>query len=156
MFPLFFLQCGAGLAAARQARGLAGKAHTARTGRCGQRIAYHCVGRRHGTLVPLRLRLAGSFWRRAAGLFLFGRMGLHEGLWLRPCRAVHTVGMGRAIDVVFLDRQGVVMKTVHALPPNRVAWCMRAHSVVELPAFYCSRHAHYPAALRRAMRQLIE
>lgn len=125
-------------------------------GGCGKRFVQHHAGRRHGTVVPLRLRTAASFWRRAAGLFLFRRMGLHEGLWLRPCRAVHTVGMGRAIDVVFLDRQGLVVKTVHALPPNRAAGCMRAHSVVELPAFYCRRYVHYPAALRRAMHQLIE
>ncbi len=121
-------------------------------GGCGKRFVQHHVGRRHGTAAPLRLRLAPSFWRRAAGLFLFRGMGPHEGLWLRPCRAVHTMGMRGAIDLVFLDRHGVVVKTVHALPPNRLAWCMRAHSVVELPPFYCRRHVHYPAALRRAMR----
>lgn len=122
------------------------------TGRCGRRAVHHYFGRRHGSVPPLRLRLAASFWRRAAGLFLLRDMGPHEGLWLRPCSAVHTFGMRRAIDVVFMDRRGRILKTVHALHPNRAAWCEGADSVVELPAFYCRRHGRYDAALRRAMR----
>lgn len=123
-------------------------------GLCGKRSAHHHAGRLFGSAPPLRLRLAASFWQRAAGLFLCRDAGPHEGLWLRPCRAVHTLGMGRTIDVLFLDRQGRILKTVHALRPNRAAWCPGAHSVVELPAHYCRRHGHYDAALRRAMRRL--
>jgi len=60
--------------------------------------------------------------------------------------------MRRAIDVVFMDGQGRILKVVHALAPYRAAWCWKAHSAVELPAFYCRSHGRYDTALRRAMR----
>lgn len=100
---------------------------------------------------PLRLHLAASFLQRAAGLFLLGRLAPNEGLWIRPCHSIHTFGLGYPIDVVFLDVHGRVLKTVHALHPNRVAWCRRAWSVVELPAHYCRRHRNYQTVLRQAM-----
>lgn len=53
------------------------------------------------------------------------------GLWLGPCAAVHTFGMRYAIDVIFLDHRGHVIRCVPALPPWRWAVCMRAVSVVE-------------------------
>ena len=43
-----------------------------------------------------------------------GRLGREDfdgALVLRPCRWVHTVGMRFAIDVAYLDRDGVVIKT---------------------------------------------
>lgn len=106
------------------------------------------------TVPPLRLYLAASFWQRAAGLFLYPQCEADGGLWLRPCRAIHTVGLGRAIDVVFLDRQGRVLKTVQALRPYRLAWCWRAYSVVELPAHYCCINKYYRASLRRAIARI--
>jgi uncharacterized membrane protein (UPF0127 family) len=43
---------------------------------------------------------------------LLGRRTLEGAIVLRPCRAVHTIGMRFAIDVGFLDADGVVLKTV--------------------------------------------
>ncbi len=42
---------------------------------------------------------------------LLGRDDFDGALVLRPCRWVHTVGMRFAIDVAYLDRDGVVIKT---------------------------------------------
>ncbi len=48
---------------------------------------------------------------------------------------VHSVGMRFAIDVLFLDEQGNVIKTVSRLEPNRFAGAVRgAHSCLELAA----------------------
>lgn len=50
---------------------------------------------------------------------------------LRPCRWVHTIGMRFPIDVAYLDRDGVVVKTVH-MHRHRVGvpvW--RASTVIE-------------------------
>lgn len=115
------------------------------------RFAYCNTNGRHGTAPALRLAHARSFWERAAGLFRQGRPGWHQGLLINPCNAVHTFGLTYAIDVVFLGRNGRVLKTVHALRPNRVAWCSSAHSVVEFPAFYCRRVSYHEASLRRAL-----
>jgi uncharacterized membrane protein (UPF0127 family) len=67
---------------------------------------------------------------------LLGRAGLDEGtaLMLIPCLAVHTAFMRFSIDVVFLDGDGCVVRTVSRMAPWRMAVCPRARSVVELPA----------------------
>ena len=73
-----------------------------------------------------------SHWRgRLCGLL--GRRGLHRrvGVWLRPCNAVHTFGMHFTLTVVFLDRSDQCLKIVWRMPPNHVAVCKRAASVVE-------------------------
>ncbi|OWT77189.1 hypothetical protein CEY04_14530 [Achromobacter sp. HZ28] len=56
------------------------------------------------------------------------------GVWLQPCRAVHTLGMRYPLDLFFLDHNKQVIKVVAGLPPRRLASCLRAVSVVELQA----------------------
>jgi uncharacterized membrane protein (UPF0127 family) len=81
-----------------------------------------------------RCSVASTPFARMRGLL--GRAGLAsgEGLLLRPASSVHTFFMRFAIDVVFLDRHGVVLKVVDALAPWRTAGCRGAKAVVELPA----------------------
>jgi uncharacterized protein len=54
---------------------------------------------------------------------------------LRPCRGVHMVGMSFPLDVAFLDRQGGVVASYHALGPGqRSGWHAEACDALELPA----------------------
>ena len=72
---------------------------------------------------------------RAVGLL--GRSGLPPGtgMWLHPCRSIHTVGMRFPIDAVFVDRRCVVVRVEERLRPWRlVPLVWRARGVVELPA----------------------
>jgi uncharacterized membrane protein (UPF0127 family) len=57
--------------------------------------------------------------RRARRTGLLGTDGIEGGLVLERCRWVHTLGMRYAIDVAYLDRDGVVLKTVR-MHPHRV------------------------------------
>lgn len=87
------------------------------------------------TWLATRLEAAHTLWRRTVGLL--GRAGLaaREGLWIKPCDSIHTMGMRFAIDVVFLDRRGRVVKVVEKLRPFRLVFPVAtAISVVELPA----------------------
>jgi len=66
-----------------------------------------------------------------------GRRGLPEGgaLLITPCSSVQTFFMRFAIDVVFLDRDGQVVKVVSELEPYRVAFGGRgARAALELAA----------------------
>ena len=58
---------------------------------------------------------------------------MDSGLWIAPCEAVHTFGMKFPIDVVFLDRHNRVNGLRVSLRPRRIAVCLSAHSVLELP-----------------------
>ena len=67
---------------------------------------------------------------------LLGRRGLEsgEGLLLRPASSVHTFFMRFAIDVIFVGREGEVLKVAKGVPPWRTAAARGARAVVELPA----------------------
>jgi uncharacterized membrane protein (UPF0127 family) len=71
---------------------------------------------------------------RRTGLLRHERLAPGEGLWIAPCEAVHTFGMKFPIDVVFLNRQRKVLKVRENVGPRKIAVCLRAHSVLELPA----------------------
>src|ERR1022692_5280021 len=82
------------------------------------------------------LAVAETHWSRLRGLlgasaddFRNGR-----GLWIRPCRGVHTLAMRFPIDVVYLDRDGTVVHLERNLRPWRFAPVrLQAVSVLELP-----------------------
>ena len=82
------------------------------------------------------LEVANTHWKRFRGLmtratetFQHGR-----GLWIVPCHGVHTMAMRFPIDVVYLDRENVVVHLEQNLAPWRFAPVRRkAKSVLELP-----------------------
>jgi uncharacterized membrane protein (UPF0127 family) len=78
---------------------------------------------------------ARSVWTRTVGLL--GKAGLSQGeaLLIEPCSSIHTAFMRFAIDVIYVDREKRVVKTVGDMKPFRVSakWA-GAHSVVELPS----------------------
>lgn len=85
-----------------------------------------------GRCLDLRVRLAASFTSRLRGLLgvqLPPDMGLH----IRPCASVHMWGMQRPLDVLFLDRDGVILR-VSELQPWQVGGAARAASVLECAA----------------------
>ena len=83
------------------------------------------------------LALADTHWSRLRGLVGAspGDFGNGWGLWIVPCRGVHTLAMSFPIDVVYLDRDGTVVHIDENLKPWRFARVhMQAASVLELPS----------------------
>jgi uncharacterized membrane protein (UPF0127 family) len=89
---------------------------------------------RSGGLVASRIELALDSQSRRRGLL--GRDKLDQGaaLIIAPCSAIHTFFMRFAIDVVFVARDGRVLKTYSALGRRRIAFSAGAFAVIELPA----------------------
>lgn len=83
---------------------------------------------------PIGWRLVRGFIPRLRGLL--GRQPPAPGtaLLIAPCRAVHTVGMQYAIDVVFVARDGRVLRVCPRVAPMRARVCRRAWGVAELAA----------------------
>jgi uncharacterized membrane protein (UPF0127 family) len=99
----------------------------------------------------LTLQRAETMFARSRGLLGQRRMASGQALWLKPCFAVHTVGMRFSIGVFFIDKHGVVVKTIARLRPNRLAACWQANSVVETAAF----DGEQTETLSRAVMQAI-
>jgi uncharacterized protein len=117
----------------------------ASSGRRGLRIA------RSGAWLVTDLELALDSRARTRGLL--GRETLPDGggLVIAPSQGVHTFGMVFPIDIVFLSRDGVVLRCKPAVVPRRLAIWLTAFAVLELPA-HSIRHAD----LRRGDRLIAE
>ncbi|NNF11759.1 MAG: DUF192 domain-containing protein [Gemmatimonadetes bacterium] len=88
-----------------------------------------------GVQLGSKVGVADSWWRRSRGLLGRPRLDPGEGLLLLDCSSVHTVGMGYAIDVAFLDAEGRVVRSIGELHPFRIGIGGRsAVHTLELPA----------------------
>ena len=77
---------------------------------------------------------ARTRWARLRGMLGGEPLPERHALLFDRCRAVHTVGMRRPIDVVFISAEGVVIDLRRGLGAGRVATCRGARSVLELAA----------------------
>jgi uncharacterized membrane protein (UPF0127 family) len=93
-----------------------------------------------GTVVCDRCTVADTMLARMRGLL--GRKNLPpgEGILLRPCPSVQTFFMRFPIDVVFVDRDSVVLKVVENLKPWRSTGARRAHAAIELASGEAARN----------------
>jgi uncharacterized protein len=91
------------------------------------------INARTGGLIASTVEIADTRAKRRRGLLGRERLDPCEALVLTPCFMIHTLSMRFAIDVIFLDSDGVVVKTVERLEPGRISMS-RARSVVELAA----------------------
>jgi uncharacterized protein len=83
------------------------------------------LGRRVPIAVGVRARLLG--------LSHLDRERAGDGLLIPRCASVHTFGMRFALDLVFLDRNGMPLSVRRAVRPRRFAGDRRASAVLELP-----------------------
>ena len=97
------------------------------------------VNERTGGVVVAEVETAFDSKTRNRGLL--GRSGLPEsvGLVIAPTNAVHTFFMRFPIDVVFVDRAGVVRRVVANLRPWRISASLRAYAVLETAAGVIAR-----------------
>lgn len=94
---------------------------------------------------------------RRRGLAGLDALPAGQALWFDRCRSVNTLGMRIALDLVWLDRAGDVVRLDRGVRPGRVRACRRARSVVELGAEEGERfalRAGSPAIVRPVDRDL--
>ncbi len=95
--------------------------------------AFNCT---RTTYLATELMIAQTHWTRFRGLMATdaSRFRKGQGLWISPSRGVHTFAMRFPIDVVYLDRDRIVVHLEEELKPWRVAAIrIQATSVLELP-----------------------
>ena len=82
----------------------------------------------------LRVVTASSHSSRLLGLARLDDMPATLALHITPCRSVHTFGMRFAIDLIWLDRSGEVVRIDAHVAPRRLRTCWAARSVLEVRA----------------------
>ena len=90
-----------------------------------------------GAYLATALAVADTHWTRFRGLLSLDSDDFRngDGLWIVPSHGIHTLGMGFAIDVIYLDHALTVVHTEAQLRPWRIAPVRRnSLSVLELPS----------------------
>jgi uncharacterized membrane protein (UPF0127 family) len=87
-----------------------------------------------GGTIASRVELALDRTSRRQGLLGRPCLPFTEALVISPCWMVHTGFMRFAIDVLFVNRHGVVVHVVLNMAPWRMAMSARAHLVIEMAA----------------------
>ncbi|MCP3668885.1 MAG: DUF192 domain-containing protein [Gammaproteobacteria bacterium] len=73
-----------------------------------------------------------SITERTKGLLGKQELLENDGIWITPCNSIHTLGMKYALDIIYINRKGVIKKTVSQMRPRRVSLCLGAHGTIEL------------------------
>ena len=92
------------------------------------------LAREDGTVVCQRCTVADRMFSRMKGLLGRKSLAEDEGILIRPAPSIHTFFMRFPIDVVFLSKEGEVLKVAENVRPWRARSCRGAHSVLELSA----------------------
>lgn len=92
----------------------------------------------------LDLMVARTPLSRMRGLLGRPALGSGQGMFIKPCNMIHTLGMRYPIDVVFVGRDGMVLSVSEAVAPRRMRACLRASAVLELAAGEAARNAIAP------------
>lgn len=71
---------------------------------------------------------------RLRGLAQLDALDRDVGLHLPRTRSVHTLGMRFALDLIWLARDGTVVRVDREVRSGRMRTALRARSVVEVPA----------------------
>lgn len=87
-----------------------------------------------GAVLAERAEVADNVWTRFVGLMGRDDLPAGAGLLIEPCNSVHMFFMRIPLDIVHLDRQGVILRAVPNLGPWAVGPIVRGgRSVLELP-----------------------
>lgn len=87
-----------------------------------------------GHIVLDRAEVALGGWQRLRGLMCRKGLAPSEGLLIPHCNSVHTFFMLFPIDVVYLSKENCVVKIVDEMRSCHVSGCLKAKSVLEMPA----------------------
>ncbi|OPX92352.1 MAG: hypothetical protein A4E53_00551 [Pelotomaculum sp. PtaB.Bin104] len=83
--------------------------------------------------IAFNIELANTFLRRTKGLM--GRKTLYAGtaMAIYPCFSIHTWFMRFPIDVVFLNKNGVILRIIRNMAPYRISPFVKgSYYVVEM------------------------
>lgn len=84
-----------------------------------QALSIHC---QDGRPLALQAWASTNTYERVQGWLKRESVEPGEGLLIVPCGSIHSFGMRFSIDVVYLDRQGTVLKLAPQVKPGRLSW----------------------------------
>jgi uncharacterized protein len=97
-------------------------------------LSFRLVNARTGGVVADHVVAAFDSKARRTGLLAHESMPMGTAMIIAPTNAIHTFFMKFAIDVLFVAKDGHVVKARAEVRPWRMSAAWRAHAVIELPS----------------------
>ncbi|MCX8131346.1 MAG: DUF192 domain-containing protein [Clostridia bacterium] len=92
------------------------------------------------TIISVNCKTANTFISRFAGLMGKASLPEGEGLLIMPCNSIHMFFMKFSLDIVFIDKDNIVIHLIKGIKPWRVSKIVkRAYCALELPCGTISR-----------------
>lgn len=89
----------------------------------------------NGATLAHDVRCATTFGARLRGLMFAAELPRRQGVWISPCKSVHSCFMRFPIDVIFVDHENTVVGLVTNLRPWNFSHIFRsAKGALEVPA----------------------
>lgn len=93
------------------------------------------INKTKNTTLAKKVLIANTPFKRIKGLLGKSDFKQEEALIIKPCNSIHTFFMRFAIDVIFVDKQNRIVKTISNLEPWRLTGVyLSANFCIELPA----------------------
>ncbi|MDP4119164.1 MAG: DUF192 domain-containing protein [Bacillota bacterium] len=87
------------------------------------------------TVIAYNVKIADSFFKRLVGLLNRDKLEDDEGLLLKKCNQIHTIGMRFNIDAVFLNKEGEIVYIEKDMGAGKISKRIKnACQVLELQA----------------------
>jgi uncharacterized membrane protein (UPF0127 family) len=87
-----------------------------------------------GQLVADHITVADTSWSRFKGLMMVSELPEGHGICIRPCNQIHMFFMKIALDVAFVDKDGLVLHALKPIKRRRISKLVfGSKAAIELP-----------------------
>lgn len=98
-------------------------------------MQYKLLNLSQDTILLENIIIADNFFKRLKGLLGRTELSQGEGLIIKPCNSVHTIGMKFPIDVAFVDKNNIVNHIISQMGSGKFSPIIRkAAYVIEASA----------------------
>lgn len=82
-----------------------------------------------------KVRVANNFITRLKGLLGSKTISSFQGLLIKPCKQVHTIGMNYSISIWYIDKKLKIVKIIDDLEPYKISpYVQNSHLIIEFPS----------------------
>lgn len=102
-----------------------------------------CVYKNHSDSPPVlsHVKKASSLQDRMIGLLKHSHLAPNHALWIVPCNSIQTFFMRFSIDVVFLNKDKIIVRLYKSVKPFRLTRIVsQARSVLEMSPGCIDKH----------------
>jgi len=96
---------------------------------------YQLIKEATGEVIVPDLEIANSFFSRLKGLMFRKTLGVGKAILLVPCGSVHTHWLKFSLDIIMVDKHGVILDQKNDVSPWKMASApSNTYAVIEWPS----------------------